>query len=82
MKQKHNYLGLHLCLSFKNKCFANATKYRKPLFIYSFNQFRVEIFRVKVAGDRIFISMHLCKEYARITTTHTDNTRNIYEKVP
>ena len=33
-------------------------------------------------GDRIFISMHLCKEYARSATTHTDNTRNIYEKVP
>ena len=35
----------------------------------------------KVAGDRIFISMHLCKEYARSATTNTDNTRNIYEKV-
>ena len=40
------------------------------------------IHSLKVAGDRIFISMHLCKEYARSATTHTDNKRNIYEKVP
>ena len=37
---------------------------------------------VNVAGDRIFISMHLYKERARSATTNTDNTRNIYEKVP
>ena len=36
----------------------------------------------KVAGNKIFISMHLCKEYARSATTRTDNTRNIYENVP
>ena len=42
----------------------------------------ISLYRVKVAGDRIFISMHLCKEYARSATTHTDDKRNIYEKVP
>ena len=41
-----------------------------------------EINCFKVAGDRIFISMHLCNEYARSPTTHTDNMRIIYEKVP
>ena len=36
---------------------------------------------VKVAGDRILISMHLFL-YTRSATTNTDNTQNIYEKVP
>ena len=48
--------------------------------VHYFNQFPKQL--LKVAGDRIFISMHLCKEYARSATTHTDNKRNIYEKVP
>ena len=30
---------------------------------------------LKVAGDRIFISMHLCKEYARSASTHADNMK-------
>ena len=43
---------------------------------------KMNLLNVKVAGDRILISRHLCKEYARSATTHTDNMRNFYEKVP
>ena len=32
-------------------------------------------------GRGFVISMHLSQEYARITTTNTDNKRNIYEQV-
>ena len=35
----------------------------------------------KVAGDCIFVSMQLFKEYARSAKTNGDNTRNIQEKV-
>ena len=30
----------------------------------------------------LFISLHLCKEYARSGATNTDNTRNSYEQSP
>ena len=36
----------------------------------------------KVPWDSILVSMHLCKEYARSAMVDTDNTANIYEKVP
>ena len=32
-------------------------------------------------GRGFVISMHLCKEYARSTTTNADNKRNIYKQV-
>ena len=37
---------------------------------------------LKVAGDRIFISMHLCKEYTRRATANTDNDAKYLRKAP
>lgn len=37
---------------------------------------------IKVTGDMILISMHLCKGYTGSATTNMDNMQNINAEVP
>ena len=41
----------------------------------------LDSFYLKVAGNRIIISIYLCKEYAQSQATKTDNMRYVYENV-